>query len=300
MKLALLGDIHSNYKALERCLEYCEKDGVDGFLFLGDYVSDCPYPNRTLEMIRDICKRYPYYMIRGNRESYQLMYQESKEEEWSYCSNSGSLLYTYENLSLVDLDLFRECDIKQIISIEGYPDFMICHGSPSSDRELLHIGSESAKKHLTEIEMDLLICAHTHIQGQYDYCGKSLINPGSVGIAVGVAGQAQFAILHGEQSVWRPEFLSLDYDIDQFIQEFNNSDLPEKSKTFAKLIQYELITGDNILPEVYRLAEEHTRQSYGYVPTGNLPDEFWESAFLQVISQRDYKDLIQSEKKMGR
>jgi predicted phosphodiesterase len=47
MKLALLGDIHSNDLALKVCLEYCSKEGVEGYLFLGDYVSDCPEPQKT-------------------------------------------------------------------------------------------------------------------------------------------------------------------------------------------------------------------------------------------------------------
>lgn len=291
MKLALLGDIHSNYKALERCLKYCEEEEVDGYLFLGDNISDCPYPAKTLALIRAICKRYPYRMIRGNRESYQLEHQEAAENDWSYSSNTGSLLYTYENLTKEDLDLFRGCDISQLVSIEGYPEFMICHGSPSSDRELLHMGSELAKQRLMEQETDLLICAHTHKQGQFDYNGKTLINPGSVGIAMGVAGQAQFAIIHGDYKGWRPEFISLEYDLDQLIKEFNESDLPSKSKTFAKLVQYQLVTGDNILPEVYRLTEEFTKNAYGYVPSGNMQDEYWEQAYLKVLSQRNY--LIQ-------
>ncbi len=289
MKLALLGDIHSNYKALERCLDYCEEKGVDGYLFLGDYISDCPHPAKTLELIRSICLRYPYRMIRGNRESYQLMHHASPTEDWSYCANTGSLLYTYENLNLEDLNLFRECEISQLVSLEGYPEFTICHGSPSSDRELLHIGSELAKQRLMQAETELLICAHTHIQGQFDYCGKTLINPGSVGIAVGVAGQAQFAILHGDPDGWRAEFLSLDYDLDQLLKEFRESDLPAKAKTFAKLIQYELITGDNILPEVYGLAEEYTRKAYGFIPEGNLEDDFWEAAYQRVMRDRNYK-----------
>jgi predicted phosphodiesterase len=216
------------------------------------------------------------------------MHQDSTDDDWSYSSNSGSLLYTYENLTKEDLKLFRECEISKIVSIEGYPEFTICHGSPSSDRELLHIGSELAKTRLMEIGTELLICAHTHVQGRYDLDGKTLINPGSVGIAVGVAGQAQFAILHGEQKSWKVEFLSLNYDLEQFIKEFNESDLPAKAKTFSKLIQYELITGDNILPEVYDLTEKLTREAYGFIPSGNLPDEFWESAYLQVIGEKHY------------
>jgi hypothetical protein len=104
-----------------------------------------------------------------------------------------------------------------------------------------------------------------------------------VGIADGVVGQAQFAILHSDNMQWKTEFLSLDYDIKGFLEEFNASDLPDKSKTFSKIIQYVLITGVNILPEVYSLTEELTLVDYGYIPEGNLPDECWELAFAQVV-----------------
>jgi putative phosphoesterase len=286
MKLALLGDIHSNYRALEQCLGYCEQERIDGYVFLGDYISDCPYPGRTLEMIRKILDKYPSWIIRGNREGYQINHQENEDDHWEFNSSTGSLLYTYENLTSDDLKQFREWDVCQVISIEGYPDITICHGSPCSDRELLHIGSELAKKRLIETETQLLICAHTHIQGRYDYSGKTLINPGSVGVAVGVEGKAQFAILHGEEKSWRPEFLTLGYDIKLFLKEFDESDLPKKSKTFAKLIQYELLTGENILIEVILQAEERMKEALGNIPYDNIPDEFWESAYQQVVEER--------------
>lgn len=287
MKLALLGDIHSNYRALEQCLKYCEQERVDGYVFLGDYISDCPYPGRTLEMIRNILDKYPSWIIRGNREGYQITHQENKEDHWEYNTNTGSLLYTYENLTCEDLKQFRKWDISQVVAVKGYPAFTICHGSPCSDRELLHFGSELAKERLIDTETQLLICAHTHIQGTFDYCGKTLINPGSVGIAVGVAGQAQFAILHGEEHGWIPEFLSIEYDIELFIKEFNESDLPKKSKTFAKLIQYELITGENIIIEVIQRAEERAKEVLGFIPNDNLPDEFWERAYQQVVIEKE-------------
>jgi predicted phosphodiesterase len=286
MKLALLGDIHSNYRALEQCLKYCEQERVDGYVFLGDYISDCPHPGRTLEMIRNILDKHPSWIIRGNREGYQIIHKENKEDHWEYNSNTGSLLYTFDNLTPEDLNQFRKWDICQVVAIKGFPEFTICHGSPCSDRELLHIGSELAKERLIETDTQLLICAHTHIQGRFDYSGKTLINPGSVGVAVGVAGQAQFAILHGEEHCWIPEFLSIEYDIELFIKEFNESDLPKKSKTFAKLIQYELITGKNIIIEVIQLAEEQAKKALGFIPYGNLPDEFWERAYQQVVAEK--------------
>ena len=51
-KLALISDVHGNYKALEAFLEYIEVHPVDGIICLGDYVTDSPYPERTMELLK--------------------------------------------------------------------------------------------------------------------------------------------------------------------------------------------------------------------------------------------------------
>ena len=47
MLIAAFGDIHSNHFALEACLDVVERMGIDGIVFLGDYVSDCPCPENN-------------------------------------------------------------------------------------------------------------------------------------------------------------------------------------------------------------------------------------------------------------
>lgn len=51
MKLAVISDVHGNYKALEAFLAYIGKNPVDGIVCLGDYVTDSPYPQRTMELL---------------------------------------------------------------------------------------------------------------------------------------------------------------------------------------------------------------------------------------------------------
>lgn len=40
MKLAVLADVHGNYAALKRCLEYAFSENIDTFIFLGDYIGE--------------------------------------------------------------------------------------------------------------------------------------------------------------------------------------------------------------------------------------------------------------------
>lgn len=58
MRIAAFGDIHSNHIALKACMDAAERGGVDGVVFLGDYVSDCACPQKTLSLLREIGSSY--------------------------------------------------------------------------------------------------------------------------------------------------------------------------------------------------------------------------------------------------
>ncbi len=69
MKVAVISDVHGNNKALEAFLDYIESRSVDAIIGLGDYVTDSPYPERTLSMIYEMQKKYRCHLIRGNRDA---------------------------------------------------------------------------------------------------------------------------------------------------------------------------------------------------------------------------------------
>lgn len=77
MRFAVLSDIHSNYAALRAVIADAESRQPDYWLFLGDYVTDCPYPHRTVEFLRDFSQTHSCLMIRGNREDYMINQRES-------------------------------------------------------------------------------------------------------------------------------------------------------------------------------------------------------------------------------
>lgn len=283
IKLACMGDIHSNYMAFEKCLEYCEKEKVDGFIFLGDYVSDCPYPQRTMELLKAVKAKYQTWFLKGNREEYQLNHHAGAEDNWHYCSNSGSLLYTYENLTEEDFIFFNTCELTMKISMPELPEFTICHGSLNSTRELMIIGSPIATENLKQSETNILMCAHTHTQGIFQAEGKTLINPGSVGVPVGSGGRTQFIILRGDKGLWTQEFITLEYDVNKFINEYMESDLPEKAYFYAKTVMNELRTGTNYLRDIMNKTYELTLKGEGVVNQGNMPEKYWEKAYRSIF-----------------
>ncbi len=96
-KIAVFSDIHSNFQALWACYEDARIQGVQGFVFLGDYISDLADVRQTLDLVYEIQARYPTVCLRGNRERYMLECQNG-HTAFQPGSRSGSLLYTYRLL----------------------------------------------------------------------------------------------------------------------------------------------------------------------------------------------------------
>ncbi|WP_315674589.1 metallophosphoesterase family protein [Clostridium sp. 19966] len=109
MDVAVLANVHGNYIALQRCLEYSFSRNISTFIFLGDYIGELAYPERTMKILYDVNKKYKCYFIKGNKEDYWLKYRAGGEKGWKdKNSASGSLLYAYKSLTSKDLDFFSQ------------------------------------------------------------------------------------------------------------------------------------------------------------------------------------------------
>lgn len=278
MKIAVIGDIHSNHIALERCIRHALERKVDEFLFLGDYVSDCPYPQKTMQIIYEMKKQYSCRFIRGNREDYMLRHWKNPKERWTYSSASGNLLYTYENLRQEDLLFYESLDIQGIYQKEGYPSFRYCHGSLTSSTELLLPENKNMEKIMQDLDVDLLISGHTHIQEKRVYGEKTLIHAGSVGVPWYHDGKTQYMILHGTETGWKEEFFQLSYDVDEIIKEFEPSGLAQKSLYWAKLTIDVLSTGNDHTSPCLELAMKLCKEAEGKVDWPDIPEKYWKKA----------------------
>lgn len=284
LKLAVIGDIHSNHIALETCIRHALDRNVDEFVFLGDYISDCPYPQRTMKVIYEMKDKYCCRFIRGNREDYMLHHRNHPEERWTYSSASGNLLYTYENLTDGDLRFYESMDIHGIYTKSGYPSFRYCHGSLTSSKELLTSENENLENIMLNLDVDLLISGHTHTQEIMQFSSKKLIHPGSVGIPWYHNGRTQYMILHGSSQGWEEEFFQLDYDVEAVKEEFKTSGIMDKAFYWPKLNLYALSTGDDYTTPCLQLAMKLCKEAEGSVNWPDIPEKYWEMAYHQFVN----------------
>lgn len=279
-RLALISDIHGNYKALEAFLEYLTDHPVEGIIGLGDYVTDSPYPERTVELLHKMEKQYPCWLLRGNREEY-LLDNPGNCKGWKPSSASGVLNYTLQRLTQEDLTYFASMPTERKLELEGYPTLYLCHGTPGQVRGNVSEEKGLLQKVLSELPCRYLMGGHSHRQEIQEHQGNTYINPGSLGLAVdGVGRKAQFAILtlvsykEERQGCCTAELLSIDYDIDAFLEDFAESGLDALGMTLNKAVKKNLLTGVNFVLKCIRAMEAEAART-GWSSISDMPEEYW-------------------------
>lgn len=245
MRVVVISDIHSNFKAFEAFLKYIEEHPIDRIIGLGDYVTDMPYPRRTLDMLYDLMEKYPCTILRGNREEY-LLNHDKQDQGWHISSPSGALLYTYENITRRDLGFFEGLPSVTRVQLEDCPELTLCHGAPEEVRGNLKYDLALQDRVMKELSTKYLLGGHTHHQQILELHDKIYINPGSLGLAIDEkGGHADFAILEGNKDGWKAELISVPYDLEGMLQTFEESGVDDYGLVLNRAVKKTMETGIN-------------------------------------------------------
>ena len=274
MKIAAIGDIHGNHRALFSCLDYIEKNHIEHVLFLGDYITDCPGVRETLDMIYDAKKRFNTYFIRGNREEYMLDYDKKQNKDWTYGSKNGSLLYTYERLTREDLAFFESLPNCKRLSIDGLPDIEMCHGSFRQSRCMAFPDHPDLDLLFEDMKTELLFCAHTHTQFICKRGNKTVVNGGAAGVPTHGSTDAEMITVEYRNGSFYPELVKLKYDFTALEKDFFTSGFYEKANVWARAVLATLKDAYPYTLDCIALVSEYAKES-GLAETD---ESLWEKA----------------------
>jgi len=285
MKIAILSDIHGNYRALLRCLEHAKEQKVDAYIFLGDYLGEFAYPQKTMEIIYDIQKQHTCFFLRGNKEDYWIDRRRDINCEWENGNQSiVSMQYNYENLKSDDIDYFESLPICKRICFDGMTPILVCHGTPFANNLKLLPGNENVKKVIDQCAEKYIICGHTHIQGPIYDKEKKIINAGAVGVPLNSPKKTQYLIMEADGSEWKSTFYSLEYDVDEAIRDIHESGLWDKTPHWCRITEHLLYTGEishgTVLNYVMKLNEYKD-------PWYNIDSKYWEKALRDLGIKND-------------
>ena len=264
MRVAVMSDIHSNYYAFKATYEDAVECGTEGFIFLGDYVSDLSEPRRTMDLVYEIQSRYPTVCLRGNREGYMLDC-ESGKSTFTRGSSSGSLLFTYEHLRIEDMDFFRGLDISNTIVIDGVR-IEIAHAAMENDRYYFDGNDGRTADIFPQMKCDYLLTGHSHKQYILRNGSKTIINPGSVGIPQGGTQNPKYALLDIVNGSISCQLREVPYDMTDTIRSQFASGLVDYAKYWAIGILYDIITGEDwvlrLLDCVRKNGDTHNEEAW--------------------------------------
>ena len=282
MRVAVLSDIHSNYYAFKACYEDAIKCGAEMFIFLGDYVSDLSEPQRTMDLVYEIGSKYPTVCLRGNREGYMLDC-ESGRSRFVHGSKSGSLLFTYEHLRKKDMEFIRGLKISDIIEVEGVR-IEIAHAAMDNDRFYFDNNDGHTADIFPQMKCDYLLTGHSHKQYIQQNAGRTIINPGSVGIPQDGTRNPQYALLDVADGTVSCEFREVPYDMTDAIHSQFASGLVDYAKYWAIGILYDIITGEECVLKLLSAVEK----------SGEFAnEEIWKTAAIEMDMKLAEQEILE-------
>lgn len=168
MRVAAVSDVHGNLAALDAVLVEVEREGVDVVVSCGDVAG--PFGSECLARLRQLGDAVR--LVRGNAD---------EDADWPLTVELG---------------------------IDGVGRVLFCHGSPRSEHEILTRVSpdERVEAALANVEADVVVGGHTHVQFDRVIRGRRLVNAGSVGMPYEGARGAFWALLGPDVELRRTEY----------------------------------------------------------------------------------------------
>ena len=165
--IATLYDIHGNLAALEAVLAEVPDDAT--IVVGGDVVAGGPHPAETLELLRAMGDRVRW--LRGNAD------RELDPNEPGLAP-PGALDATRAALS--DEQTAFLLALPPTIQIDRT---LYCHASPRNDVDIFteRTAEEQIAFLFENVDADVVVCGHTHMQFDRTIVGKRVVNSGSVG-----------------------------------------------------------------------------------------------------------------------
>lgn len=283
VKIAVMADIHSNYLALQACIEKAIDEGVQQCIFLGDYLGEMAYPRKTISILKQLQERYSCVFIRGNKEEYWITHRKNACEIWKDGkTTTGILKYVYDQLNDDDIDMFETMPIEMTLKYDGLPRFTICHGSPFKVNQSMRPDYEYIDNLLENMPSNLIICGHFHIQTDYVRNDVRVINPGAVGVALHSNSLAQFMTLTGKDGHWKPQFFSVCYDVDKVINEMEVERLNLKAPGWFRMTKNLLTTGEKSIVSFISEVQQVYYNETGISDYRLIPEAFWDKVLTRL------------------
>ncbi|WP_460445924.1 metallophosphoesterase family protein [Angustibacter aerolatus] len=191
--VAVLSDVHAVLDPLERVLAEPAVRAAELVVVTGDHLWG-PQPTEVLQRLTAEGDRL--LLLRGNADREVL--QMSRGEDVGLADDPVSV-WGAQQLRPEHQRLLDAMPEHVELGVEGFGRVHLCHATPRDDQEVALVDSriERWQEVLDGLppEVETVVCGHTHMPFVRLAAGRTVVNPGSVGLPYGRPG-AHWALLH--------------------------------------------------------------------------------------------------------
>src|SRR5689334_20699022 len=178
MKVAALYDVHGNLPALDAVLVEVARCGAERLVIGGDVVPG-PMPSETLERLRSL--ELPVDFIVGNGELAVLAEADGNDSGVPAQFREG-IRWNAAQLQPSDRALLSNWPATLRMRVDGLGNVLFCHATPNNAHDVFtRITPErSVLSLLGDLDVDLVVCGHTHMQFDRRIEQIRIVNAGSI------------------------------------------------------------------------------------------------------------------------
>ena len=181
------------------------------------------------------------------------------------------------------MEFIRGLKISDTIIIEGV-GIEIAHAAMDNDRYYFDSNDGRTAEIFPQMKCDYLLTGHSHKQYFQRNGGKTIINPGSVGIPHGGTQHPKYALLDIVNGNISCQLREVPYDMTDAIHSQFASGLVDYAKYWAIGILYDIITGEEWVLQLLRCVEE----------IGDFQnEEAWKSAVLELGMKLTAQEILE-------
>ena len=229
MRIAALYDIHGNLPALDAAIAAVRGNGVDLIVVGGDVF---PGPLSIEALDRLLRVDVPCRFIRGNGDRAVLESWRGEESVGIPAYVRPSLRWLADHLAREHARVLEEWPTTLTIDVDGLGRVLFVHATPRNDTDIVtrRTPIEILHEHFGDVDADLIVCGHSHMQFDLRVGNKRIVNAGSVGMPFGESG-AHWLLLTDDVAVQRTM-----YDLDAAAARIRESSHPDAEEFAARYV----------------------------------------------------------------
>jgi len=241
MKLAVIADVHSSWRALQAVAADIERWQADRVVVAGDLINRGPRPVECLDFVLTMQRERDWRLVLGNHEEYVIHHSQPREpitgpmlQIW------GSSCWTYEQLKC-DVSALRALPFQQSWRMPDGSEARVVHASMRGTRDgIFRETPDDVLRRQIVPRPKLLVVGHTHKPLVRTIDQTLVVNVGAVGLPFDLDPRASYAQVTWRAGRWEAEIMRVDYDRAQADRDFDETGFIDGAGPIAELIRDEL------------------------------------------------------------